>query len=344
MLWAGPNVAVRDEPNWIDVGGVTTYLPSRDLTGIHLTPRGTPSELATPSGLLVGRAERRAWIRQGRGTGDFENYLADLGWDPALVHLADLELTHEEFIAGELVLATRIRLEDIDTGVVEGSGSCSVALPTLGRKVAHGLTLYTLEGEFLDRNGPYPLIERIEMRPTINGEELPPIVTGVTEPPPGLEARIDRTERISQDLESLVKNATQARMISDREAALTRLRDLINRARRELLIIDRYFGQDVEDWRLLDHVKVPVRVLTGKISDDVARIPPHVQARFRRRAPLHERVYVWDKGGLSVGGSPTTFGQGPVRITRLPIPEAVEWQELFESLWNSPLFQEVPRV
>ena len=57
-------------------------------------------------------------------------------------------------------------------------------------------------------------------------------------------------------------------------------------------------------------------------------IAKHVQARYRpRERGFHERVYLWDEGGLSIGGSPTTFGQGHVRMTRIRPSEAAIWRQ-----------------
>lgn len=103
----------------------------------------------------------------------------------------------------------------------------------------------------------------------------------------------------------MIRNGAQARMVADRQTALDRLGAWLRTARGELLVMDRYFGQDVGDWRLLDDLEVPVRVLTAKIAppaDGLPVIAAHVEARHRPKAPLHERVYLWDAGGLSVGG------------------------------------------
>lgn len=344
LLWPCSTEEVFPEPARVELAGQTLFLPAVDLTGIHVIPPSGVSARTTPCGLLVGRAERRAWIRGARGSGDFESFLAELGWEPERIDLADLELTHEEYFGGELVASVRIRLDDLDTSAVDDRGRCQVTLPTLGRKVAHGLALHTIEGELLDRSGPYPIVERIEMSLEVNGHKLPPILTGLTDPPPKLEERLDRRERITQEIEEVSNRGVQRRMIADREIALARLRGQLGRARGELLVLDRYFGQDTDDWRLLDDVSVPVRVLTGKIAQDQPpTIASHVQARFRRKAPLHERVYIWEGGGLSVGGSPTTFGQGPVRITRMSPAELNAWRAEFEALWNSGLYTPVLR-
>ncbi len=346
LIWSSA-VAPRPfpEPQWVELDQHKLFNPSVDLVGIHITSAAAEKNLATPVGLLVGRAERRAWIRTARGSGDFEAFIADLGWEPNRVDLTDLELTHEEHLAGELVSSARVRLEDLDTDAVEGSGSASVSLPTLGRTVAHSLSLNTLDGELLDRSGPYPLVERIEMTMVVNGHRQSPVVSGTTESPPDLDQRMVRADELASDIQKIVDLGVQARVIADRQTAFDRLAAHLRRARGELLIRDPYFGQDVEEWRLLDDVPVPVRVLTAKIAKDgIPVIAKHVQARYRpRERGFHERVYLWDEGGLSIGGSPTTFGQGHVRMTRIRPSEAAIWRAGFEAFWDSPLFSEVPR-
>ncbi len=344
LLWRSPTDVRFPEPDTVTLEGTQTFLPSRDLTGIHITPPSVDPAIATPAGLLVGRAERRAWIRESRGTGDFDSFLVELGWEPARISLADLEITHEEFLDGELVSAMRIRIEDLDTSEVDGKGRCTVAVMTIGRSVTHGVSLHTADGELLDRTGPYPLAERIEATLTIDGTELPPVVIGRTDPPPPLDERMRRSEQMATDLEDVIRNGVQARIIADRAQAITTLESLLAGARGELLILDRYFGQDTEDWRLLDDVSVPVRVLTGKMSSEEPRIAAQVTARFRRKAPLHERIYLWNGGGLALGGSPTTFGQSPIRITRLRAAETDEWRQIFESEWESPFYNDVPQT
>ena len=90
-------------------------------------------------------------------------------------------------------------------------------------------------------------------------------------------------------------------------------------------------------------MNVPVRVLTGKIAGEIPDIPSHVKARFRPKARMHERVYLWDGGGLSLGGSPTTFGQAPVGISRLDAASAKAWRKRFDAMWASEHFRDVPR-
>jgi hypothetical protein len=349
LMWASPEAPRMELPGRIEIEGRWSFMPSRDLAGMHLTQDWVDPKLATAKGLLVGRAERRAWLRDSRGEGEFKNYIVELSWDPSRIDIADLEITHIERMNLDTVLDSRIRLEDLDIAEVTQVGSVAIELPTLGRNVTHELALYSLDGELLDQSGPYPIIERLELGLEIDGERQPPMISGITDPPPELHARIERSDEVHAELREVIENGAQARILADRSIAIERLTDLLERARDELLVMDRYFGQDIADWRLLDGVAVPVRVLTGKLARAAtgevvkASLGAQVEARFRPKAPIHDRIYIWDGGGLSIGGSPTSFGQAPLRLARLNAGEADLWRAEFETLWQSPFFSPVPR-
>lgn len=68
LLWRGPNGAPFPEPARVELAGQKLFLPALELTGIHLLAADGVSARTTPRGLLVGRAERRAWIRGARET------------------------------------------------------------------------------------------------------------------------------------------------------------------------------------------------------------------------------------------------------------------------------------
>jgi hypothetical protein len=205
------------------------------------------------------------------------------------------------------------------------------------------VSLSTRDGALLDRIGPHHLVEAINIGMTINGHEQPPIVIGSNAPPPGLEERAERQRQVEEQMSELANQGAEGRLLVDRAAAEERLRLAISNAREELLVHDRYFGQDPDDWRLLDNSPVPVRVVTAKISEEIPLIGKHVRARYRPKAPMHERFWIWRDGGISLGGSPTTFGQSPVRIGRLTAADSDLLRSVFESLWGSELFQDVPR-
>jgi hypothetical protein len=350
LMWADHTAPAMKLPDRIDVDGRSSFMPAVDISGIHLTDDRVDPRLATAKGLLVGRAERRAWLRDSRGEGEFKHYIVELGWDPARIDISDLEITHVERMNLDTVLANRIRLEDLETGDVADAGSATIDLPTLGRGVTHELILSTIEGELLDRSGPHPIVERVELTMEINGERQAPIISGITEPPPDLPVRIERREEVARELQELIESAAQAGFLADRGVAVERLTALLERARGELLVMDPYFGQDIADWRLLDRVEIPVRVLTGKLAREPGgetmkvNLGPNVRARFRRKAPIHDRIYLWERRGLSLGGSPTSFGSAPLRLDRLSTGEADLWRTVFEALWQSPEFHPVPEI
>lgn len=350
LLFEGDPELAFAEPDRVEVSGGTLFSPARELAGIHVTPDYVKPEIATAAGLLVGRAERRAWIADSHGDGTYEHYVAQLRWDPIHIDLDDLELTHVERHRRDTVLSARMQLADLDASEVADLGVCEVNMPTLGRSVTHEVLLHDLSGELLDRSGPYPIVERMIMTMKINGASAPPVTIGATDPPPELEHRLTRRDQIASELEDILHNAAQARILADRQTALDRLTKMLSRARGELLVADRYFGQSLNDWQILDDVPGPVRVLTGKLEADankqIVPVPlrPAIQARYRPKAPIHERIYLWDGGGLSLGGSPTTLGQSPVRLARMSPAEVDLWRAQFETMWASPHFNEVPRV
>jgi hypothetical protein len=344
MLWRGAPGERFEVPDIVEIDGQWCAGPTRTLAGIHITPPDVPSRLVTAPGLLVGRAEHRAWIQATRGEETFERFNVDLAWDPESIVLADLELIHEQYVGDDIASSVTVRLEDFEIGAVERTGGCQVSLMSLGRRIRHGMTLRTVDGELLDRSGPYPLVERVTVGMTIDGEEQQPVVIGETGAPVSLEDRSQRARAIEADMRRVLQLGAQARIIADRATALARLVDHLEGAVGELCILDRYFGQHLDEWRLLDTVPVPVRVLTGKVAKDSTGAPAiptlgaHVIVRFRKKAPIHERVYFWNGGGIVLGGSPSTFGESPVRIDRLRLAEIAEWRVLFEVEWRSPLY------
>lgn len=332
-------------PTMVEYEGATYAPLTLCLLGLLVPTEGLPNAGPPPFGLFVGRLKRRAWLSDLEGDGPaFEAFHVYIGWDPARIDLSELVLDLEQFVGGELVNQLRAPLEDtIISDEVRTAGACITSLPTMGRGVASRVSLTTQDGALLDRIGPHHLVESVNIRVVANGQEQPPIVIGSSAPAPGLEERAERQQQVEKQAGELANQGAEGRLLVDRVAAEQRLRLAISSAREELLVHDPYFGQDADDWRLLDDVPVPVRVVTAKIAAEIPRIGDHVQARYRPKAPMHERFWIWRDGGVSVGGSPTTFGQSPVRIGRLTSADSDLLSSVFESLWQSELFQEVPR-
>ena len=332
-------------PNMVDHNG-TWYDPVLCLLGILVPSEGVPQAVPPPFGLFVGRLERRAWLIELSGDGPaFEALHVYIGWDPDRIDLIDLVVDLEQFVEGELVSQLRVPLEDTAiSDEVRRAGACVTSLPTFGRGTASRVSLTTREGALLDRIGPHPLVEFVQIGLTTNGHEQPPIVIGSGGPPPGLEERAVRQEEVARQIASLASQGAESRQLVEREAAEDRLKVEIRSARDELLVHDPFFGQDPEDWRLLDDVPVPVRVVTAKIAKDTTpTIAGHVQARYRPKAPMHDRFWIWRGGGFSLGGSPTTFGHSPIWIRRVSAADSDVRRSVFEGLWSSEHFRDVPR-
>ena len=107
VLWRAARQPLPfDPPPHVQVGDMFSSWPTRDLSGIHLTPSWVAEGSQTPEGLFVGRLERRAWLIAQRGTEHGDHKLAYLAWDPEYVDQVGLSLQVEEFDdAGELVLS-----------------------------------------------------------------------------------------------------------------------------------------------------------------------------------------------------------------------------------------------
>lgn len=104
-----------------------------------------------PQGLLVGRVERRAWLRELRGADDeYSLYLIRIGFDPAEISPYELVIEIQEWAAGELAVARRLALEWLDLSGWSGEDHVDLVLPILGRGAKRSVSLYDLGGELLD--------------------------------------------------------------------------------------------------------------------------------------------------------------------------------------------------
>ena len=109
--------------------------------------------------------------------------------------------------------------------------------------------------------------------------------------------------------------------------------------------MDPYFGFKPLDWRVFQGLAAPVKVLTGRTPQKPPAAMTHVQVRRwdgQTRNPLfHDRYYLWEGGGITVGTSPSGFGNRDARIDRLRRAEVRERRAAFQTYWNSGDFQNV---
>ena len=125
-------------------------------------------------------------------------------------------------------------------------------------------------------------------------------------------------------------------MITDTAGVERFVRARIRSAPGELLIIDPYFGKNGQGWNLLTTRKGLTRILTGRAASPPPVSLPLVQARsLPTPPPYHDRVYVWQGGGLSIGASAGGLaGNRAFRIDYLGTVESVRWRASFETWWT----------
>jgi hypothetical protein len=86
-----------------------------------------------------------------------------------------------------------------------------------------------------------------------------------------------------------------------------------------------------------------VRILRASQQVAVPKMLPNVQIRRfvaqDKPVPFHDRIYLWDDTGLSVGTSPNGFGRRVFRIDELPRLESETWRALFDRWWASGDFK-----
>jgi hypothetical protein len=296
--------------------------------------------LDAPQGLLVGRLRSDAWIADARGARpDLQTFDVQLRLVPTQISLWELELDLEEMNDhGELISARRLRLADIELPE-HGADNVTVKMPTIGRRVTRRLRLYDTGGRLLDAAERVRLVESIHLSVgPFDGEPTVSVIGDDTSP--SLVRRLADLDRSEQEYAAMLQAGATDRVVSDQASGRAGIAKRLAAARGELLIFDPYFGNDADDWGLLRSVACPIRVLT---SARVGTNPPpelasNVLVRGWRaskgqRLPFHDRGYLWDGAGISVGTSPNGLGQ------RLSVVDTVEpavvalLQRHFEIWW-----------
>ncbi len=301
-----------------------------------------------PQGVLIGRLERRAWIRETRGVDDqYALYLIRIGLDPTFISPYELVIELQEFIDDELAVARRLPLDWIDLSAWNAQDHVDLAVPMLGRGARRAVSLYDLGGELLDVTDAVALVESVRLK--IKWSEPGGATTtdsftigGMVHPT--LDERLDRLDAIDDQFRKLIEEGMPGRIIVHGSQGAPFLTQRLQAARHELRIMDRYFGAEPSDWAIFKQVSVPVRVLITQAATKPPAWLTGVEVRKWRQPkkgdapPFHDRLYLWEGGGLSVGTSVGTLGTSDIRIDSVDPVEAEAWSARFESYWNSPLF------
>jgi hypothetical protein len=295
--------------------------------------------VSAPQGLLVGRLRRDAWIADVRGARpDLQTFDVQLRLDPTRISLWELVLDLEEMNdAGELLAARRLRLADI--GLPEhGADDVTVQMPTMGRRTTRRLRLYDAGGRLLDAAERVVLVESVHLTVGTAGADPTVAVIG-NDTDPSLVERLADLDRSEHEYAEMLRTGATDRVVSDQMTGWAQLAKRLAAARGELRIFDPYFGNDSNDWELLRPVDCPIRLLTSTNvntrppQDFASNLTVRGWASKGQPPPFHDRYYLWNGAGITVGTSPNGLGQ------RLSVLDTVEpavvalLQQNFETWW-----------
>jgi hypothetical protein len=344
------NPVDADVPDTWPVGSFQMPVPLLNLLGIL-------SQSADDQGLVVGRVGRTAWLADLKMDQPQELHVG-IGFDPERVALGDLEIDLEEYAEDGLVQARRLRLADLRLPGTQPGDAVDVVLPTLGDGIQRQVRLYTRSGQLLDATDRNYFLSRINLSVTemqtntttiVDIGDAPVEVTTVTR-----LTKLDNTER---EYRRLLDDGLNQRIFDNTATAITALQQMLADARGHLLVLDPYFGHKPTDWDALDKVTLSVKVLAQHekprraVPRPVARPDASVVQRHGgglelrswdirqagTSAPWHDRVYLWQNGGLTVGTSPSGLGRRLARADRLSPVEAAAWEARFNTWWADPL-------
>jgi hypothetical protein len=215
-------VGVPDPLDRWEVNGQSHFSPSLDLLGMSWFENQTGDR---PSGLLVGRFERTAWLLSQKLDNENDLYVVNLGIEPERADPADLELAVKEKVAGEVVFAEHLRLEDTDLrGILEkllasqptsGKVVVTVGLPTLGRRVKRSVTLFHRDLGLLDEWESFNIVEAISISMDVGGGPQRPITIGEKRSAQDMVALLGAVERVRSQYANLRRQGANNRIFNN---------------------------------------------------------------------------------------------------------------------------------
>lgn len=334
---------LRPGRSWT-VAGLESFNPAMDLLGIAWFDQKQGDD---PAGLLLGRFERRAWLVSQRLVPEHDLYTVQLGIEPDRADLADLEIQIEELLADELIFGEHLRWEDTDIREalevlygpkpVTGRLEIGLALPTLGRGMKRAVRLNHRDGTLLDEWRSFNIVEAISITMVVNEIEQLPIEIGERRAPQDLVGLLGAVERVRSQYATLRREGAHNRIFDDVAEGRKALRAILERADGELLVVDPY----LRDWDLLSNLDGPQpRVLIGAdVDPPPASFPGRVGQWRTGLAPFHDRFFLWEGGGVSVGTSAGAIRNRLFRIVRMGAAESEELRSRFALWWSDPGFE-----
>ena len=212
-----------------------------------------------------------------------------------------------------------------------------LALPTLGRGMKRAVRLSHRDGALLDEWRSFNIVESISITMTVNGSEQRPIELGERRSSQDLAGLLGAVERVRRQYATLRREGAHNRVFDDVAEGRKTLRAILERAHGELLVVDPY----LRDWDLLSNLRgQPPRVLIGS---DVDAPPAAFSGRVARwktdLAPFHDRFFLWEGGGVSVGTSAGAIRNRLFRVVRMGASESDELRSRFALWWSDPGFE-----
>jgi hypothetical protein len=336
----------REFPGTWRIDGKDVISASFNALAMHIPAADRVIQTAPPSGLLVAAMERRAWLIEFRGDGkEQDQMMLHIGWDSERFDLSEFEVELEEWDGDELLYSRRLSLADTDTSTAQGLDRAIVGLPTLGVQLRHRASLHDREGALLDITEPNPLLEQINFTFSISGPDggvahEQKFSVGALSEPPTLKYRLQHLDGADESYRKALEDGLADRIVTSPAQARVVIQQQLTNAKGILRIMDPYFGADALDWQILQGVLVPVEVLTGA----KAKSPPatltdvtalKIDPALKQAPHFHDRLYLWEGGGLSVGTSPSGLGKRVARIDRINPIEAGAWTAMFSGYWTS---------
>ena len=119
------------------------------------------------------------------------------------------------------------------------------------------------------------------------------------------------------------------------------LKNIVNRAQSDLIVIDPYFdGTAFDAYLSAVHSGVSIRVLADRYANDVAtyiekhRLQYKSELELRSSKELHDRVVLADDEAWIMGGSIKDAGKKATYLIPLASPIAASKKAIYAEIWN----------
>ena len=353
---ANDSLFVLQDISRLEINGVEVYLPVSNLLGFleyHI-----PKELCASVAFYF--PEYSAWLNNIR-LSDARKPMASLGVKDKSI-AQNLSILYKASNSRE-ALYWGIHKVDPAKIPTEDNQYYSITIDANNIVDTTHYILINDEGDVLDFSGEDPYVRSLHITMDIvggNRKQRELINAGDTILKSPLEKR--RAIVASKKARNVLFRS------GDQSFAINVIKEIIDTARRQLSIMDPYFGEDDTDWVIFDEVasNIEIRLLTsmesrrgGEPANFATLLADHrreldtfvVQSVYclppssrREKCPFHDRVFIVDeKEAWSVGTSINGLGKRDSLISHIDSLSSVEVVGRFTYYWNeaSPVHKEL---